>query len=105
MIFLLVLGIGLGLGAMFFGGLWWTVNKGVMSAHPAVYLLTSLLLRMGLTLGGFYLIVTSDLGQPSWQLLLVCLFGFLIARFIVTRLTKVLPVKPIEAVEESQHAP
>ena len=33
------------LGAFFFGGLWWTVQKGVTSEQPALWFLGSLLLR------------------------------------------------------------
>ena len=36
---------GVALGAVFFGGLWWTVRKGVSSKHPALWFLGSLLLR------------------------------------------------------------
>ena len=35
------------LGAFFFGGLWWTVQKGVASERPALWFLGSLLLRTG----------------------------------------------------------
>jgi F1F0 ATPase subunit 2 len=44
----------------------------------------SLLLRTGVALSGFYLV-----GRDSWERLVVCLAGFLIARLIVTRLTAV----------------
>jgi F1F0 ATPase subunit 2 len=73
---------GLLLGAVFFGGLWWTVNRGVTSPRPAVWFLGSFLVRMGITLGGFY--VVSD---GHWQRLLLCLVGFLIARITVTWMT------------------
>ena len=75
-------GAGGGLGAMFFGGLWWTVQKGVSSKHPALWFFGSLLLRMSIALAGFYLV-----SGGHWKRLLACLFGFVIARFIVTRLT------------------
>ena len=38
---------GLVLGAIFFGGLWWTVRKGLSSQQPALWFLGSMLLRMG----------------------------------------------------------
>src|SRR5271170_2905822 len=69
------------IGAIFFGGLWWTVRKGVSSKQPALWFLGSLLLRMGLVLVGFYFV-----GRGSWQRLVACLLGFIIARFIVMRL-------------------
>jgi len=69
---------GLLLGAIFFGGLWWTVRKGVSSKRPALLFLGSMLLRTGVVIAGFY--VVSD---GHWQRLLACLFGFAIARFIV----------------------
>ena len=79
---LLLAGVaGLVLGAIFFGGLWWTVRKGVSFKHSAIWFLGSLLLRMGIILAGFY--VVSD---GYWDRLLACLFGFIIMRFIVTQL-------------------
>jgi F1F0 ATPase subunit 2 len=77
----LALGAGGGLGAMFFGGLWWTVRKGVSSKQPALWFFVSLLLRMSVALVGFYLV-----SDGRWERLLACLFGFVVARFIVTRL-------------------
>jgi F1F0 ATPase subunit 2 len=74
---------GLLLGAIFFGGLWWTVNKGVSSERPALWFLGSLLLRMSIALTGFYFI-----GHGHWERLLTCLLGFVTARLIVTWLTR-----------------
>jgi len=73
---------GLLLGAIFFGGLWWTVRKGVLSKQPALWFFGSLLLRTSITLAGFYFV-----GREHWERLVVCLLGFVIARFILTRLT------------------
>ena len=47
---------GVILGAIFFGGLWWTVRRGVSSKHPAAWFLGSLLLRMSIALAGFYFV-------------------------------------------------
>jgi F1F0 ATPase subunit 2 len=79
---LLSLVAGVVIGAMFFGGLWWTVRKGVSLTQPALWFLGSLLLRMSMALAGFY--VVSD---GHWDRLLGCLVGFVIARVIVTQLT------------------
>jgi len=85
---------GMLLGAIFFGGLWWTVLKGVSARQPALWFSISLLLRTGITLAGFYMVSNAD-----WKRLMVCLLGFIIARFIITRLTAMTMAK------ETSHAP
>jgi F1F0 ATPase subunit 2 len=74
---------GVFLGVMFFGGLWWTVRKGFSSKQPALWFFGSLLLRISLALAGFYFV-----SGGHWERLLVCLLGFVLARLIVTRLTR-----------------
>ena len=74
---------GLALGAVFFGGLWWTVRKGVLSTHPALWFFGSLLLRMSIALAGFYCV-----SGGHWERLLLCLLGFVMARLAVTWLTR-----------------
>ncbi|MFT5643046.1 MAG: F1F0 ATPase subunit 2 [Janthinobacterium sp.] len=71
------------LGAIFFGGLWWTVRRAIASARSALWLSVSLLLRMSIALAGFYF---ASAGQ--WQRLLACLLGFIMARALVTWLTR-----------------
>ena len=66
---------GMLLGAIFFGGLWWTVRKGVSSPRPALWFLGSLLLRTSIALAGFYFV-----SGGHWERLLACLLGFVIAR-------------------------
>lgn len=90
---------GVFLGAVFFGGLWWTVQQGVSSQRPALWFLNSLLLRTSITLTGFYFVSRGD-----WQRLLMCLLGFVIARFIVRRLTRVLEERPTRMTKEARHA-
>ena len=88
------------LGVFFFGGLWWTVQKGVTSETPALWFLGSLLLRTGLVLAGFYLAA-----QGHWSRLAVCLLGFLIARLIVVRrLTRAPAEEPTQLEEETNIA-
>ena len=83
LILAVALAAGFLLGAFFFGGLWWTVRKGISSKRPAFLFLGSLLLRMSFVLVGFYFV-----GGGNWQRLLACLLGFIIGRFCVIRLTR-----------------
>ncbi len=100
LLLLAALAAGLLLGAFFFGGLWWAVNKGVSSERPALWFFGSMLLRMSVTLAGFYLV-----GRDDWQRWLLCLLGFVLARLIVGRLTRP-PVEPHDArAAETSYAP
>ena len=74
---------GVALGFVFFGGLWWTVRKGARSKRPVFWFFGSLIVRTGITLSGFYLI-----SSGHWERMLLCLAGFIIARFTVVWLTK-----------------
>jgi F1F0 ATPase subunit 2 len=67
------------LGTLFFGGLWWTVRKGVASQRPALWFGVSLLVRTVSVLAGFYFVAGGH-----WARLAACLLGFVAARFIVT---------------------
>jgi len=86
------------LGGIFFGGLWWTVQKVVSSRRSSLWLFASLLLRTAIVLAGFYVIAGGH-----WARLLVCLLGFIIARLIVMRLTR-LAEKPANLQQEARHA-
>ena len=78
------LAIGMFLGALFFGGLWWTVRRGLTAANPALWFGLSGLLRMALTVSGLYYVA-----RAGWPSVLACLCGLLIARVAVTRLTRI----------------
>ena len=86
------------LGALFFGGLWWTVRRSLASARPALWILGSLLLRLGLTVTGFW-----ALSDGHWQRLVASLLGFVAARLVATRLSHVFPGGI--ATPEISHAP
>jgi len=90
---------GVLLGAIFFGGLWWTVQKGVSSKRSALWFFGSLWLRTSIALAGFYFIA-----RGHWERLLVCLLGFVVARIIVTRLTRAAE-KPTCPAPETSYAP
>jgi len=68
------------LGAIFFGGLWWTIQKGVSSKKPAIWFFGSLLLRMSIALAGFYFV-----SGGHWERLLVCLLGFVMGAALLQR--------------------
>jgi F1F0 ATPase subunit 2 len=72
------------LGIVFFGGLWWTVTRGLGAAFPAAWFGLSALLRMGTALCGLYYF--ARLGLPP---LVACLCGLLTARAMIKRLTRV----------------
>jgi F1F0 ATPase subunit 2 len=89
------------LGAFFFGGLWWTVQKGVTSEWPAFWFLGSMLLRTGVILAGIYFV-----SQGHWSRLAVCLLGFLLARIIVVkRLARAPTEEHTQSKKETSHAP
>jgi F1F0 ATPase subunit 2 len=86
----LALVAGVLLGAIFFGGLWWTVQKVVLSNRSTLWFFVSLLMRTSILLAGFYFIA-----HGHWERLLMCLLGFVVARPIVMGFTR--------AVEKSTH--
>jgi F1F0 ATPase subunit 2 len=100
----LILGLvgvaGLFLGVIFFGGLWWTVSKGMASPRPALWFIGSLVLRTGIVLAGLYVIAGG-----AWQRMLMCLLGFVVARFIVTWLAPPPIASPRVRTAEAHHAP
>ena len=90
--FTLSLMTGVLIGTFFFGGLWWTVEKGTTSAYAGLWFFASTLLRTGFAVIGFYSISNGD-----WRRLFLCLLGFFIARVVAIRLTRL--------ISEGTHAP
>ena len=91
---------GLLLGAFFFGGLWWTVVRGVSSPQPALWFFGGYLLRMSITLAGFYFV-----GRENWERWLACLFGFVLARLVTRCLSGSLAKRRSSATPEASYAP
>ncbi len=81
---------GVALGMIFFGGLWFTVKKMVTAKIPVIWFLSSFILRVSIVLIGFYYV-----SSGSWQRLIVSLLGFIVARFVVTYLTKSLKERDV----------
>jgi F1F0 ATPase subunit 2 len=80
----LSLGSGTLFGFFFYGGLWWTVRAALRSGRPAVWFLSSMILRTGITMLGFYWV-----GGGHWQRMVACLVGFFAGRVLVTWFTRV----------------
>ena len=75
---------GLGLGLFYFGCLWLTVKRLTTVKHPYRLILVSFLLRLAISLTGFYLILISS-GEQKLISLLTCILGFFIIRGILIR--------------------
>lgn len=87
------------LGAFFFGGLWWTVQRGLSSRRPALWFLGSLLLRTGTSVAGFCFA-----SGGHWERLLICLFGFFVMRSVVLRFTRLPEEESNQLTKEASHA-
>jgi F1F0 ATPase subunit 2 len=72
---------GIALGIFFYGGLWWTVSKHIQSQNAALWFLLSLWIRMAVVAAGVYLV-----SSGHWYRACLCLVGFTVSRFVLTRL-------------------
>ena len=70
--------VGMGLGAIYFGGLWLTVQYLPQARYPALLTLGSFWTRTAVCLLGFYTVM-----HGQWERLLVCLLGFVCVRSLV----------------------
>jgi len=66
------------LGAFFFGGLWWTVQKMAVSDKPYLVSVISFVVRAFVTLVVLYFLLSI-----GWVYLLVSLAGFITARTVL----------------------
>ena len=106
--------VGIVLGLVFYGGLYWTVSRGLSSKHPALWFLFSLLVRVSIVLAGFYFVSSypvqgspapSHSSEPILQIerLISCLVTFTITGMIIrwfTRPSKLVALSPLS--EQSQ---
>ncbi len=80
---LMALAAGVLLGLFFFGGLWFTAKKAVVSKLPTIWFFVSLIVRLCVTIVVFYFV-----GRNHWDRMLVCLTGFVIARTVIVHLVQ-----------------
>ncbi|TDY63252.1 F1F0 ATPase subunit 2 [Aminivibrio pyruvatiphilus] len=96
---ILVFAAGVLLGVVFFGGLRWTVLRGIGSPRPALWFFGSFLVRMV-----FLLTALFCLSGGAWIRLLLLGAGILLARSLVLRWTRS-PGKESLPEQEVLHAP
>ena len=77
---------GLLLGGIFFGGLWWTIRRGLSSTSPALWFFGSLLLRTSVASADF-----TGFRKVTGVRLLACLLGFLMARVLIICKPRITP--------------
>ncbi|MFP4055679.1 MAG: ATP synthase subunit I [Candidatus Brocadiia bacterium] len=71
---------GLGLGFVYFGGLWLTLRMLPGSRRPALLALGSFAARMALLLAGIYVVM-----GERWERAVVCVGGAMVARILLVR--------------------
>ncbi len=71
---------GILIGGLYFSGLWITVRQLPTARHPALLLLGSFALRLGLLLAAIYL-----LANAHWSYLLSAIAGVILARVLLIR--------------------
>ncbi len=76
---------GVLIGAIFYGGLWWTVRR-ICAKAAGLWLAGSFLVRTAIALAGFYAVA-----RGAWHGTAACLVGFLVARIAVTYSARVRP--------------
>ena len=90
---------GMLLGLIFFGGLWFTVQKALGSKLPALWFGLSMFVRIGITLGGFYLLTRGNLLHFA-----LCLPGFMLMKILFVQFTKQ-SARPAQHIkQEKNHA-
>jgi F1F0 ATPase subunit 2 len=70
---------GVIIGILYFAFLWWSVDRLLHAKQPMISLLGGAIIRVGVTLPLFFLVMAG-----SWQRLLACLAGFIVARWLLT---------------------
>jgi F1F0 ATPase subunit 2 len=84
--------VGIVLGTFFFYGLWKTVTELTSSKPPSFWLVLSPIFRICITVLGFYFVIMLD-ANGRMSRIIICLLGFLTARFVMTKVIHFLTTK------------
>ncbi|QQS54668.1 MAG: ATP synthase subunit I [Candidatus Competibacteraceae bacterium] len=79
---------GLLLGLFYFAGLWFTLQRLPAHPHPALWVAGSFILRLAVSLSGFYFILGPDRNLIR---LGIALLAFMAARVVLTRYLRPTP--------------
>ena len=79
---------GLVLGLCYFAGLWFTLRRLPGHPHPALWVTGSFILRLAVSLGGFYWVLGPD---HSLSRLGIALLAFMAVRVALTRYLRPMP--------------
>ncbi len=71
---------GLGLGFIYFGGLWLTVKQLASAQRPGLLFAASFTIRTALVVAGIFFA-----GGGQWQRIAACMIGFIIMRMVLTK--------------------
>ena len=71
------------LGVIFFGGLYFSVDKLTSVKYPALMMLGSTVLRMAILLGGVYLLMSGEVKNAA-----AALVGIVLAKFVMIYLVR-----------------
>ncbi len=78
--------VGVALGVVHYGGLWWTTRRAIASRRPATLLLASYFVRMVVVMAGVYgVMVGFGASEPRWERAALAIAGMLAARTILLR--------------------
>ncbi len=80
---LLAFALGIAVGLVYFGGLWWTVRCALDVRRRASWMLASFLVRVAIALAGFYLVI----GTNGLRLV-AAMLGFLLVRMVLVALLR-----------------
>jgi F1F0 ATPase subunit 2 len=84
---------GVALGILYFISLWWTVQRLTTARQPALLMMTSYMIRIGILLGGIIFVSNGELSRIA-----ACLAGFILARWIACRIRGPVPANNGEKV-------
>ena len=82
---------GVVLGLVFFGGLYWSVNKLPTVKYPGLLMAASMLVRMAILLTGLYFLMSGDIKN-----LLAAVVGVMVIKFVMIARVRQKPPAPSE---------